>query len=200
MYTLISGSPKPVDSNSLHFLKIISSYLEYYKIFELKKDKYEEIMDSIKNSDVIVISFPLYVDSPSSIILSFLDYIVDNNIDLSGKKIYTIVNCGFREGEQNITAVNIIKRWCDVTSATYATSIMIGAGEIVGKDKFKFLSRKATKDINKFANIVKLKEIKEDIITTMDLFNNKLFCYVANLSWKKKGKKKNLSDSDLRIK
>ena len=200
MYTLISGSPKPTNSNSTHFLKIISSYLENYKIFELKKDKYKEIIDSIKNSDVIVIAFPLYVDSPSSITLLFLDYIVDNNIDLSGKIIYAIVNCGFREGQQNITAVNIVKRWCDVTSATYASSIMIGAGEIVGKDNFKFLSRRATKVINKFANMIKSKEIKEDLITTMDLFNNKLYCYVANLSWKKKGKKNNLSDSDLRIK
>ena len=37
MYTLISGSPKPIDSNSMYFLKKISSSLDNYKIFNLKK-------------------------------------------------------------------------------------------------------------------------------------------------------------------
>lgn len=63
MYILISGSPKPTNNNSMHFLKIISSHLENYKIFELKKDKYEAIIDNIKNSDVIVIAFPPEFDT-----------------------------------------------------------------------------------------------------------------------------------------
>lgn len=200
MYTLISGSPKIKDSNSMYFINTIKSKLDNYNVFELKKDSYDVIMDSITKSDVTLFAFPLYVDSPSSITLSFLDYIYDNNIDLSNKIVYVICNCGFREGEQNKTAINIMKRWCEKAHATYASSIMIGAGEIVGKDKFKFISRKALKDINKFANIVKSKEITEDIITTMDLFNNKMYCYIANMSWNKKGKKNNLSSSDLRIK
>ena len=200
MYTLINGSPKIKDSNSMHFINTITSMLDNYNMFELKKDNYDVIIDSIIGSDVILFAFPLYVDSPSSITLSFLDYIYDNNIDLSNKKVYVICNCGFREGEQNNTAINIMKRWCEKVGATYASSIMIGAGEIVGKDKFKFISKKALKDINKFANIIKSKEITDDIITTMDLFNNKMYCYAANMSWNKKGKKNNLSSSDLRIK
>ena len=41
-------------------------------------------------------------------------------------------------------------------------TIMIGAGEIIGKDKFKFISRKALKDINIFANIINLKEVADE--------------------------------------
>ena len=157
MYTLINGSPKIKDSNSMHFINIVKSKIDNYNIFELKKDGYDVIMDSIIESDVTLFAFPLYVDSPSSITLSFLDYIHDNNIDLSNKKVYVICNCGFREGVHNKTAINIIKRWCEKAHATYGSSIMIGAGEIIGKDKFKFISRKALKDINKFANIIKSK-------------------------------------------
>lgn len=200
MYTLISGSPKIKDSNSMYFINIVKSKLDNYNLFELEKDSYDVIIDSITNSDVTLFAFPLYVDSPSSITLSFLDYIYDNNIDLSNKKVYVICNCGFREGKQNKTAINIMKRWCEKVGATYGASIMVGAGEIVGKNKFKFIARKALKDINKFANIVKSKEIADDIITTMDLFNNKMYCYIANKSWDEKGKKNNLSSSDLRIK
>jgi len=200
MYTLISGSPKPVNSNSLYFLNVISSNIGKYKIFELKKDKYEDIFQNIKKSDVIVLSFPLYVDSPSSITLAFLDYIVDKKINFNGKLVYVVINCGFREGEQNITALNIIKRWCKMVGGIYQGAILIGAGEIVGKEKYKFISRKALKNLNNFSNTIKLKEKQADIITTVDLLNNKLYCYMANLSWNKKGKINKLSSSDLKVK
>lgn len=200
MYTLINGSPKPINSNSSKFLNIVSSKLDNFNIFELKKDKYSDILNSIKTSDVIIFSFPLYVDSPTSITLSFLDYIVDNNINLENKLIYCIVNCGFREGIQNITAINIIKRWCDKVDAIYGCSILIGAGEIIGKEKYKFISRNVLSNLKKFTNIILLKKKENDIITTVDLLNNKLYCFLANLSWNKKGKQNNLSKIDLKIK
>ncbi|MBQ9072832.1 MAG: flavodoxin family protein [Bacilli bacterium] len=200
MYTLINGSPKPKGSNSLYFLKNISSKLNKYKIYELKKNKYEEILKSINESDTIIFSFPLYVDSPTSIVLSFLDYIIDRKIKLDDKLIYIVINCGFREGKQNITAINIMKRWCEKVNAIYNGSIMIGAGEIIGKEKYKFISRKALKKLRYFTNAIKLKEKSADVIVTMDLLNNKLYCYMANLSWNKKGKLNNLSESDLKLK
>lgn len=200
MYTLISGSPKPHSSNSLYFLKLISSNLDTYKLFELKKNKYEEILDSINLSDTVIFAFPLYVDSPTSITLNFLDYIIDNNIKLDSKLIYLVINCGFREGKHNITAVNIMKRWCEKVGATYGCSILIGAGEIVGKENYKFISSKALKKIKQFADTIKSKQKDKDIITTMDLINNRLYCCLANLCWNKSGKINNLSNSDLRIK
>lgn len=200
MYTLINGSPKPCGSNSSYFLKTISSYLNDYNFFELKKNKYEEILSSIYKSDVIVFAFPLYVDSPTSIMLNFLDYIIDENINISGKSIYVVINCGFREGEQNITAINIIKRWCEKVNAIFCSSILIGAGEIVGKKKYKYISLSANKNIKKFAKIIKSNQKHDDIITTMDLLNNEMYCYLANKSWCKRGKENKLSNTELRIK
>lgn len=198
MYTLISGSPKPLNSNSLYFLKKISVHINDYKIFELKKDKYIKIIENIEKSDVIVFAFPLYIDSPTSITLSFLDYIIDNNINLKNKKIYVIMNCGFREGEQNITALNIIKNWCEKVGGAYNGCIMIGAGEIVGKTKYKFISFSALKKLKQFSNAIKLKQKNKDIITTINLLNNKLYCYLANILWAKKGKLNNLSKQALK--
>ena len=200
MYTLISGSPKPINSNSLYFLKKIKSNIDNYKIFELKKDGYKKIIECIGISDVIVFAFPLYADSPTSITLSFLDYIIDNNIILENKKIYIIINCGFREGGQNITAINIIKNWCEKVGAVYNGSIMIGAGEIVGKIKYKFISLSALKKLKQFSNSIKIKEKSKDIITTMNLLNNKMYCYLANIFWIKKGKLNNLTEQALKAK
>ena len=77
---------------------------------------------------------------------------------------------------------------------------MIWAGEIVGKEKYKFISKKALKKLDEFSNKIKLKEKTGNIITTMDLLNNKIYCYIANLSWNKKGRINNLSKQDLIIK
>lgn len=198
MYTLINGSPKMSSSNSNNFLKKLSSNLDAYSIFELKKSKKEDILKSINNSETIVFAFPLYVDSPPSIVLDFLDYIVDNKINLKSKLVYVIINCGFREGSQNITAINIIKNWCNKTNAKYGCSILIGAGEIVGKESYRYISTKAMKSLNRFNKIVKSKELEKDIITTVDLLDNKLYCFLANISWNNQGKKFKLSKKDLK--
>ena len=201
MYTLINGSPKPYGSNSSYFLNLISSNLNSdYNLFELRKDKYDEILNNINESKKIILAFPLYVDSPPSIVLNFLDYIIDSKINLKDKLIYVVVNCGFIEGKQNITAINIIKNWCKKVEINYGCSILIGAGEIVGKTKYKLISKKAFKSLRKFIDIINLDKKTTDIITTVDLLNNKLFCYIANIFWTKNGTRNNLSISDLRVK
>ena len=198
MYTIINGSPKVINSNSSYFVNMITKNLDEYNAFELKDGNYNNIIDSIGKSKTIILAFPLYVDSPTSITLSFLDYIIDNKVSLKDKSIYTIINCGFREGEQNITALNIIKRWCEKVEATYKGAILIGAGEIVGKKKYKFISNKALKNLKEFSNIIKEGKDKE-IITTVDLLNDKIYCILANLSWNKKGRINNLTKKELKI-
>lgn len=198
MYTLINGSPKVRDSNSGVFLTKLKANLDEYNVFELKKSKKEDILNSINDSEVIVFAFPLYVDSPTSITLEFLDYVIDNKINLKDKLVYVIINCGFREGIQNKTAINIIKNWCKRTKAKYGCSILIGAGEIIGKAKYKYISRNATKKLKQFSQIVKNKEINEDIVTTVDFMDNKLFCFLANISWTNDGKKHKLTKKNIK--
>lgn len=200
MYTIINGSPKINKSNSACFLEIITKSLDDYNLFELKKDSYEKVIDSINKSDTIVLAFPLYVDSPPTKVLSLLDYIIDNKINLKNKLIYIVVNCGFREGIQNKTAVDIVKLWCKKTNATYMSSIQIGAGEIIGNKKYKLLSITAIRKLKKFSKIIKRKQKYSDIITTVNYLNNKTFCYVANIFWNKNAKTNNLSEHDIREK
>ena len=193
MCTLINASPKPINSNSSYFLNLLSDHLNKFCIYNLKKDKYEDILENIKLSDVIVLSFPLYVDCPTSLMLEFLDYIYDNNINISNKKLYVVINCGFREGKQNITALNIIKNWCNKNNLLYSGSILIGAGEIVGKSKYKVICRSALKKLSYFSNKVSQKQNCEDIITTMDYLNNKIYVLLANKNWNKRCKKNKLT-------
>lgn len=197
MYTLINGSQKPNNSNSLYFLKYIGEYLTEYDIYDLKKENYSDIIDSMKISDSIVIAFPLYADSPTSMTLKFLDYVYDNKIDLDNKKIYVVINCGFREGKQNITALNIIKNFCKKVNLRFSGGLLIGAGEIVGKTSFKFITRKAHKKLHEFSVCVSNNKPCNDIITTMDLLTNRMYCMFANHSWTKTGRKYKLKKKDI---
>jgi len=182
MYTLINGSQKNHKSNSRYFLDYISKYLDDYIIYDLKYDDFNNIIDSIINTDTIVIAFPLYVDSPNSLTLKLLDYIYDNNIDLSNKRLYVIINCGFKEGIHNITALNIIKNLANKININYCGSILIGAGEIVGKEKYSYITSIAINKLKKFSKCIKNNKECKDIITTMDLLTNRLYCMFANLS------------------
>ena len=193
MYTLINGSPKYINSNSLYFLNIISKYLDKSSIFNLKNDDYEKIITSIKSSHTIVLAFPLYVDSPTSITLEFMDYLFDNEINLKNKKIFVIINCGFREGQQNITALNIVKNWCLKMNVIYKGAILIGAGEIVGKRKYKLVSKKALKNLFYFGSAISNDKNTGDIITTMDYLDNKTYVFLANRNWNKKSKANGLT-------
>ena len=196
MYTLINGSSKIGESNSNNFLNYISDYLDKYIIYSIKKNNFEDIIKSIKLSDTIVLAFPLYVDSPNTYTLRLLDYMYDNNIG-KNKNIYVIINCGFKEGEQNITALNIIKRFCSNVKANYMGAILIGAGEIVGKKEYKFISRKALKKLKEFSLCIKDNKKCDYFITTMDLLSNRQYCFLANRSWTKRAKKNNLTKKDV---
>ena len=195
MYTLINGSSKVGLSNSGYFLNYISDYLDKYIIYNIKRDNFEDIIKSINMSDTIVLAFPLYVDSPNTYTLKLLDYMYENNI--GNKDLYVIINCGFREGEHCITALNIIKNWCNKLNINYKGAILIGAGEIVGKPEYKFITRKARGKLKEFSLCIKGKKRSNDIITSMDLLGNKTYSFLANKSWTKKAKKNKLTKNDI---
>ena len=195
MYILINGSSKLGLSNSGNFLNYISDYLDKYIIYNIKKDNFEDIIKSINMSDTIVLAFPLYVDSPNTYTLKLLDYMYDNNI--GNKNLYVIINCGFREGEQCITALNIIKNWCSKLNINYMGGLLIGAGEIVGKNKYKFITKKARRNLKKISLYIKNKKRCSDIITSMDLLNNRTYCLLANSSWTRNARKNELSKKDV---
>ncbi len=181
MHVLINGSQKSKSSNSEYFLEYISKNINECTIFSLKKDSYKNIISSIKESENVVMAFPLYVDSPNTVTICFLDYIYDNNITIN-KNIYVVINCGFREGEHNITALNIIKNWCKKVHANYCGAVLIGAGEVAGNKKYQFISKKVFKCLNKLSNDIENNIVSKDMITTVSLLNNKLYCMIANIS------------------
>lgn len=188
----LNGSPRLKLSNSTSFLNDIKD--KQNKIYYLYKDKFDEIISGIKKCDTIVLAFPLYVDSPTSGTLRFFEYIKDNNIDISGKNLYAIINCGFLEAKQNDVARDIVKLFCTNNNINYMGCIRIGAGVIIGKKKvsllYKLVSISYYFKINKFKRAI-LNSNCADIATTIHPVPKWLYVLIANLSFNSERKKYN---------
>lgn len=184
MITYINGSPKLNNSASNKFLNDIKNIED--NTYYIYKDKYEDIINSIINSKTIVIAFPLYADSPTSGVLDFLEYVENNDFDLSNKNLYVVVNCGFFEPEQNETAFRIIKCFCDKKQINFMGGLSIGAGPIIGirdsKKIYKLLSMSYYKKISLFKNAIYSGE-KIDLDMSLSL-NKIIYVCAANISWK----------------
>lgn len=185
MILYINGSPKMENSNSNYFLNKIKNK---EKIKYVYRDKFNDILKDIKKINTIVLCFPLYVDGPTCKIIEFMEYIEKNNIDISNKKIYTIINCGFWEAKHNRTASLIIENFAKKNKAKYMGSFNIGAGEIIGKCEKFWLYK-----LISIPFLIKIKQFKESINngseitleTTIRPMTKRLYIFMANINWKR---------------
>ncbi len=185
MILYLNGSPRIKKSNSDTFLNDISANNINY----LYKDSFRSVLKHINNTDTIVFSFPLYVDSPPSKVIEFMEYIKDNGINIKNKNFYIIVNCGFLESKHNKIACEIIKNFCLNNSAIYKGCFKIGAGEIIGKRENNFLFR-----IISLSYYFKIKKFKKsidnkkevDLSTSIHPMTKLLYILIVNMNFKKK--------------
>lgn len=185
MKLYINGSPRLENSNSNYFLNIIK---DNEKIKFIYRDKFSSILKNITEVDTIILCFPLYVDGPPCKVIEFMEYINDNNIDISNKKIYTIINSGFWEAKHNRTASLIVENFANSNEAKYMGTFNIGAGEIVGKrDKvklYKLVSIPFLFKIRKFKNSIN-DGSKIKLETTIRPMSKRLYVFMANINWKR---------------
>ncbi len=92
-----------------------------------------EIMDKLLSADAWVISCPLYVDGLPGHLLSCLLQLEDalrkkEHPEARQIFIYGIVNCGFYEGIQAETALEILENFCGKTGLIWGGGIGVGGG------------------------------------------------------------------------
>lgn len=176
MISIINASPR-VNSNSSYFINLITKKLnDNYRINRIYRDKIEDVIKNINDSDIIVLVFPLYVDAPPSKLLELIEQYDCN------KNLYVVSNCGFLESKQNNVATKIIKNW---SKSYFMGSFKTGAGEVLGHDNiiskilspfFKYKVYKFVKSINKG---------KKVNLSASLILPKKMFCLCANHSFKK---------------
>lgn len=138
--TMINGSPKAINSASGTLLSLLRKECgqEIKEIVWNKTQVKEEELIEVLESDVLVIAFPLYIDSVPSHLLRCLmqaeEYVrLHGKRDSAGGKIrvYVIVNNGFFQGKQNIPAIEVMKHWTDRCGFLFGQAVGVGGGGMI---------------------------------------------------------------------
>lgn len=205
---IINGSPRKEKSGSRYLISELTKLLnndvktkEYY-ISNLLKDK--NLLNEILSFDKIIFVSPLYADCLPSTMLEFMATFEDfikgkNNI---GIDMYCIINCGFLEGTQNKTAINILKNYSKRINFNWRFGVGIGGGEFMRGSKNMPLNSRMKKPVyNSFLALKKDIENKSNDQVDNILTNAKMpkfiFILAANTGWKSMAKKNNLKAKDL---
>ena len=131
---LINGSPKGKKAASFAILKYLESKLPEAgcRVISVKDyhAKPEEMDGLVSSATDIVISFPLYVDCIPAVTQYFLEEVKEIRRE-NPANLYVIVNCGFPEGEQAETALNIMQCFAQGRGFTWKRGIGIGMGGMI---------------------------------------------------------------------
>lgn len=129
---LLNGSPKVKNSASKSLLEDLKYYLSgKAEILEAELHKMvvsEELLEKLGELEVWVFAFPLYVDGIPGHLLSCLTQLEKVQWKHQGVHIFGIVNCGFYEGIQVETALELLQNWCAKTGFTWGGGIGVGGG------------------------------------------------------------------------
>ena len=94
-----------------------------------------ELCSAVDRSDLIILAFPLYIDALPYLVTKAFEVIARHKKTLRVKKpqsIFTIINNGFPEYQQNTLALAICRIFADQCGISWAGALAMGAGEAIG--------------------------------------------------------------------
>lgn len=128
---LINGSPKVKGSASGTLLEDLKAYLSETEIVEIGFHTgavAKETTEILNQADALVFAFPLYVDGIPGHLLFCLEELEKTSCKNSSIRVYGIVNCGFYEGIQAETALQVLKNWCEKAGYVWGGGVGVGGG------------------------------------------------------------------------
>jgi multimeric flavodoxin WrbA len=139
---LLVGSPRTrkSTSNSLGgylFEKLgkhnIQTETIYIHTTMYSAERTKAMLDAVDAADLILLAFPLYVDSLPAPVMNALEHIASHRVNQRETKPHqlfaAISNCGFPEPDHNATALAICENFARLTHFEWAGSLALGAGE-----------------------------------------------------------------------
>ena len=196
--TFINGSPRKQGGITARLLRVMEERLPDCEISH-GWDAASE------GAGAILIAFPLYVDGiPSNLLRELIGH--EQSIP-PGTRVYALVNNGFYEGEQNATAIVMLRNWCACAGLTWGQGLGVGAGEILKREAIMAMAsavaRRSMKNYNQgldtLAGNILASQSGEDIYTRPGMPRS-LYIFGGNISFYASAKQKGLSWRDIKRK
>ncbi len=198
---LLIGSPKGITSTSAvlgnYILRKLKEKNFETKVLhihsELRSEKMQQkFLDAVEKTDLILLTFPLYVDTLPAPVIRAFELIAENigkNKQLRRQKLIAIVNCGFPEASQNKFAISICKQFALETGINWMGGLSLGMGVVVNE---KTLSKSANKNVIKSLDLVAEaiihdEEISQEALEYMAISRipgKWIYVFIGNTSWR----------------
>ncbi|HBH13002.1 MAG: Uncharacterized protein XD91_0563 [Clostridiales bacterium 38_11] len=203
---LLIGSPKKSRSTSesmgdylLGVLKDkVDWHIEKIHILTNIQENPDTITSAANRSDLIVLAFPIYVDTlPSHVVRTLL--LLETRLDKSKERdLMVLINCGFPETFHNDNALKICRYFAEQNGLNWRGGIAVGAGgAIIGK-KLPDLGSMASnlmKSISILADrLIKDEMSQDDSILRVQVVATKMYNMTGNIGWQKQAQKHGVQD------
>jgi multimeric flavodoxin WrbA len=213
---LLIGSPRGEGSTSASLGNYLISKLETSGIKTEKgfihrlvnrPEKIQDLFSMVNRADLIILAFPLYVDSLPAPVIKAMELIkneIERTKNNKSRDFIAISNCGFPEASQINTALDICQIFANESGFIWKGGIAFGAGEAVHGiplEERGGMVRHVKEGLDLTAEA--LKEGKKIPPQAIDLISERLmpitlYKTMGNLGWKIRARKfrtkKNLKD------
>ena len=213
---LLIGSPKGEKSTSASLGNYLISKLEEFGmkiekgyIYRLvtREETIPNLLQMINSSDLIILSFPLYIDCLPALVIKAMEIIKierDNSKSDRNQTLIAISNNGFPETSQNMTALQICKIFSKDCGFAWKGGIAVGGGGVINGRPLKErggVVRNIVKGLDIAAQaLVDGKDIPQEAIDLISkqMIPGALYRFFGNFGWKvqarRYGVKKKLND------
>ncbi len=198
---LLIGSPKgplstsvALGNNMVSELEELEFSVEKGYIYKLIKneDKQKELLLKIDRADLIILSFPLYVDCLPSGVIKALELIADHRKlqeNTKKQRFTVIINCGFPEAEHNNTAIRICRIFSREVGFEWMGALKIGMGGVVSGKTLEERGGMVRNIVSGFEIAAKAlaqgKQIPEEAVELLKkpMMPRKIYTSMGNLGW-----------------
>lgn len=136
---LLVGSPRTKKSTSaslggylmeqLSARGIETETIQIYTSFN-SPERTRLTLEKLDDADLVVLAFPLYVDSLPAPVISALEKIAAHRKNMHTTQRFAVIsNCGFPEAKHNDTALAICEQFARETNMIWLGSLALGGGE-----------------------------------------------------------------------
>ncbi|NTW04151.1 MAG: NAD(P)H dehydrogenase, partial [Oscillochloris sp.] len=136
---LLVGSPRTGKSSSAalgsYLLDQLAEHNVEIQTFQLYTTlntpaRWQTVLDSLDSADLIVLAFPLYVDSLPAPVIMALEKIAAHRAERhTTQRLVAISNCGFPEAQHCANALAVCARFAEQAGLVWAGGMALGAGE-----------------------------------------------------------------------